>query len=322
MLIVFSKKNMGGPCVKNEVSLVKLQDYHSSLKVDISSALDLIGFKLPSLVNTIVLKVNLCYYWNASTGQTTDPAIVSALIDYLRENYGHDVVIKIAEADASAMQTKYAFPLLGYKNLAEQKKVQLLNLSADEIEEKEVTINSYKITLKVPMTLLRSDLFINMPKIKVMRATHITCAMKNLFGAIAYPRKVTYHPHLAETIVGINKILRPHVNIVDGLVALGKYPVRLSLIMAGDSTFSVDWVAAQVMGYNPSRIKFLNLAVKEKLGRPGNIIVKGERIAVFSKDFPTENNMAARIKMRLQFSLLRTYSRISGDIIPPYIDDN
>jgi uncharacterized protein (DUF362 family) len=307
--------------MKNEVSLVKIQNYDSSLKADISSALALIGLKLPSSVNIIVIKVNLCYYWNASTGQTTDPVLVGALIDYLRENYGNDVAIKIAEADASAMQTKYAFPLLGYKTLAEHKRVQLLNLSSDEVEEKAVEVNGCKLALKVPQTLLQSDLFINMPKLKVMRASHITCAMKNLFGAIAYPRKVTYHSHLAETIVGINKILKPHVNLVDGLIALGRYPVRLNLIMAGDNAFSVDWVAAKIMGYNPSRIKFINLAVREKLGIPRNIAVKGEKIESFSKDFPTENTLAARIKMRLQFSMLRTYSRISGDIIPPYIDD-
>lgn len=306
--------------MQNLVSLTKSESGAGVVR-NFDKALELIGFKSPSSVNTISIKPNLCYYWNASTGQTTDPQLVGELIDYLRETYGADVEIRVAEADASAMQTKIAFRLLGYSQLAAEKKVQLINLSEDAIEDREIRVRNEKIIIKVPKTLLNSDLFINMPKLKIMRATHITCAMKNLFGAIALPRKAIYHPFLAQTIVGVNKILKPHLNLVDGIVALGTYPVRLNLIMAGASTFAVDWVAAQIMGYNPSRIEFLKLAIKEDLGRPGDIHAVGEEIETFRKHFPTENNFVARTKMSLQFSLIRTYSRIVGDIIPPYIGD-
>ena len=304
----------------NKVSLVRIGN-DADLKKGIAEAVDLVDFKPPNSVKTIAIKVNLCYYWNSSTGQTTDPLLISALIDYLRDKCGQDVEIKIAEADASAMKTKIAFPLLGYTQLAKQKKVELCNLSEDSIEEKKVKINGHEVELKVPNTLVKSDLFVNVSKLKVMRATHISCAMKNLFGAIAFPRKVTYHPFLAETIVGINKFLKPHLNIVDGLIGLGEYPIKLNLLMAGLNAFAVDYVAAQVMGYDPSKIKFLNLAIKEFKENPKDVIAVGARIEDFRKDFPTENTMMARMKMRLQLSLLKTYSRISGDIIPPSVDD-
>jgi uncharacterized protein (DUF362 family) len=308
------------------VSLVETGANGSNLRADVARALDLIGFTFSSKVKTVIIKLNLCYYWNASTGQTTDPRFVSAVIDHLRDVYGDNIEIKLAEADASAMQTKYAFPILGYAKLAEQKRVSLLNLSEDIIEEREIQVNGSKIALKVPKALLQSDLFINMPKLKVMRATHISCAMKNLFGAIAYPRKAIYHSRLAETIVGVNKVLKPNLNLVDGLVALGRFPVKLNLIIAGTNTFAVDWTAAQIMGYKPSRIKFLKEAIKENLGNPRNIHVVGERIEKFSRDFPAENNLNARLKMGLQLSFIRGYSRITGDIIapiiiPPSIDD-
>jgi uncharacterized protein (DUF362 family) len=307
--------------LKDVVSLIKLKNNGENVKEDIRKALSLLGYKMPSSVNTITLKVNLCYYWNSSTGYTTDPVFVGSLIDYLREEYGDDVEIKIAEADASAMQTKYAFPLLGYSRLASQKGVTLFNLCEDTLEEKETEVNGHELSFLVPQTLLNSDLFINLPKLKVMRHTHITCAMKNLFGAMGFPRKVKYHPVLAEAIVGMNKFLKPHLNIVDGIVALGTVPVRLNLVMAGVSTFAVDWVAAQVMGYNPAGIKFLKLAIEERFGDPKDVHVVGERIDEFRCDFPTENTVLARAKMRLQISILRAYSKISGDIIPPGIVD-
>ncbi|MEM2146819.1 MAG: DUF362 domain-containing protein, partial [Candidatus Jordarchaeaceae archaeon] len=234
--------------------------------------------------------------------------------------YGNDVDIKIAEADASAMRTKYAFPLLDYARLAEQKKVELFNLSEDVTEERQIQVNKRKITFKIPRVLLQSDLFVNVPKLKVMRETHITCAMKNIFGCIAYPRKSIYHPFLAEAIVGINKILRPKLNIVDGLVALGRFPVKLNLLMASADTFSTDWVAAKIVGYRPSKIKFLSLANKEGIGNSREITIVGNKIEAFQKDFPKLNNFVSRVAMPIQYSLLKTYSRISGDIIPPSID--
>ena len=307
--------------MENKVSAVRADENRKNNKERISSALDLINFKPRGSVGSIAIKPNLCYYWDAATGYTTDPAIVSSIIDYLRENVGFDVKIKIVEADASAMQTKYAFPLLGYTKLAEEKKVELLNLSEDTIEEREVEVNGRRFCFKVPLTLLQSDLFINVPKMKIMRETHITCALKNIFGCIALPRKVTYHPFLEEAIVGINKILKPHLNLVDGLVALGRFPVKLGLIMAGEDPFSVDWIAAQIMGYNPPKIKFLKLAVKERLGNPEKVVICGDRIDIFRKNFPIENNTMSRVKMRLQFSLLKTYRILSGDIIPPMLED-
>jgi uncharacterized protein (DUF362 family) len=56
----------------NVVGLVKA-DASSNLKDSVSQVLDLIGFKPSASVKTVVVKPNLCYYWDASTGYTTDP---------------------------------------------------------------------------------------------------------------------------------------------------------------------------------------------------------------------------------------------------------
>jgi uncharacterized protein (DUF362 family) len=287
----------------------------------IKEALDLAGFQFPRSVKTVVIKPNLCYYWGSSTGSTTDPRVVAAVIDCVRENCGANVEIKIAEADASAMRTKYAFPVLGYLKLAEEKKVKLVNLSEDGLNEIQVSVNDKDLTFKVPQLLAKADLFINVPKLKVMRATTITCAMKNIFGCIGLPRKVMYHSILDEAIVGINKILRPHLTIVDGIIALGQHPIRLDLIMAGVDPFSVDWVASELMGYNPSKIRFLKIAIKEKIGKPSGIATKGENPADFRKIFPKPGISSSKYWWSVQFSLLKLYKKLSGDIIPPALEE-
>jgi uncharacterized protein (DUF362 family) len=307
---------MGSP-----VSLVKVNGQPQGLKGSILEALNLIDFKFDAMVKSVVIKPNLCYYWGPSTGYTTDPQIVAAIIDLVREAYGEQVDIKVAEADASAMRTKYAFPALGYSKLAANKKVGLLNLSEDELVETPLLVNGQALSFKVPQSLLKADLFINVPKLKVMRATKITCAMKNLFGCIGLPRKVKYHSHLEEAIVGMNKILRPHLTIVDGIVALGAHPVRLDLIMASKDPFSADWIASEIMGYKPSKVKFLKLAIQEKIGDPKGITNRGENLTQFQKVFPRPNLSSSKHWWKIQFLMMKAYQKLSGDIIPPALEE-
>jgi uncharacterized protein (DUF362 family) len=130
----------------NPVSLVKVNE-SNALNSEILKALDLINFNFPAQVNTVIIKPNLCYYWNSSTGNTTDPQVVAAIIDVVREKCGQDINIKVAEAAASAMRTKYAFPVLGYSKMADEKKVELFNLCNDELQETAITINKQSLNL-------------------------------------------------------------------------------------------------------------------------------------------------------------------------------
>jgi uncharacterized protein (DUF362 family) len=305
----------------NVVSLFRTQFSSENIKDSISKGIKSVNFDLVSPIKLVAIKPNLCYYWDSATGQTTDTRVVSGIIDFVREKYGEDVDIKVVEADASAMRTKYAFKCLGYEKLSKEKKIELLNLSNDVLIEKVVSVGKHELSFQVPQILLSSDLFINVPKLKYMRETKITCAMKNIFGCIGYARKAKYHPILNEAIVGINKILRPHLTVVDGLVALGRFPVKLGLIMTGVDTFSVDWIASRVMGYKPSSVKFLKIAMKEKIGDPRGLVTCGERVEDFAQSFPKQGFMPKKYLWAFQLSLLKAYQKLSGDIIPPALED-
>jgi len=305
----------------NIVSLVSVKNSTADIKRAILEALKLAEFKFPKAARSVAIKPNLAYYWDAATGYTTDPRVVAAIIDIIREKCGEDVDIKVVEADASAMRTKYAFKVLGYEKLAEEKKVELFNLSKGVLDEKTVQVDKREITFKVPRLLLDSDLFIDVPKLKLMRIVKITCAMKNIFGCIGKPRKIVYHPILNETIVGINKVLKPHLTIVDGLIAAGRFPIKLNLIMASVDPFSIDWVASQIMGFKPSRIKFLKIAIEEKVGDLEGVNTRGENIEEFAKIFPKEGFISTSSLWSIEFWLLKTYQKIVGDIIPPMFEE-
>ncbi len=296
----------------SNVCLLKAPNQHD-LKNTVSSSINLLGYKFDKSIKTIIIKPNLCYYWSSASGYTTDVRVVEAIIDVVREQCSQDVNIKIAEADATAMKTRHAFPMLGYTQLAEKKQVELFNLCEGEKVKKDVTVNGINLSFEVSNLLLEADLFINVPKLKTMPEVAITCAYKNLFGAMAHVRKADYHVHLNESIVAINKILKPHLTIVDGLFALCHRPMKLDLILAGTDTFAVDWVAAQLLGYDPSKVKFLSVARKENMGNPADLKVSGLTIEEVIRTIPNKNSFADQFLKSAEKNVLKMYSKIIGE---------
>lgn len=285
-------------------------------------AVDLLDFNFNNKTEKVVIKPNLCYYWDYSTGETTDPRVVSALIDYIRNQVGKDVNISIAEADASAMETKYSFKILGYEKLSQAKDVKLVNLCDGNIINEKVKVRDKEFTLPINKLLLEADLVINVPKLRTHNFAGITCAMKNMFGAIAKPRKYVYHKMLSDAIVGINKIVRSDIIVVDGIIARGSSPKKLGVILAGDNPLATDFVAAEIMGFNPKQIQHLSIAEREQIGNVNNIdlIEDYVKIKEVKNDFPSYNHFLHRFSWKIQLKMLKIYAAIVGDVIPPVLE--
>ena len=293
----------------------------SDIRDAVSRAFDLLNYNFPEKVETVVIKANLCYYWDYSTGETTDPRVVAAIIDYIRAKFGDYVDISVAEADATAMKTRHCFKILGYDRLCQAKKVNLVNLSDGDIVEKETVVDNKSVTLPVNKILLESDLVINVPKMKAHNLVGMTCSLKNLFGAISKPRKFSYHPNLHATIVGINKLVKSDICIVDGLIVHGKHSKKLGVILAGDDALATDFVVAKIMGFNPRSVGHLKLAAKEKIGDVNNIDVIEDTISLeeATKLFPHSSFLMHKISWGLQLRLLDVYFKLSGDVSPPFL---
>jgi uncharacterized protein (DUF362 family) len=228
----------------------------------------------------------MCYYWDYSTGQTTDPKFVAALIDVLREQISPNLNISIVESDASAMRCRYAFKMLGYEKLASNYKVNLLNLSEDPYETVHVTAGKYSFKIMVPKTIQETDLKINVPKIKyAMEPIKLTCALKNIFGCNPYPKKFKYHSKLGEAIVAINKVMKFNLHIIDGIVVSGIQPRRLGLVMVSTDPVAIDTAAAKIASVNPKTIKYIQLAQREDLGNTTFIPI-GEPLEYFKSLYP------------------------------------
>jgi uncharacterized protein (DUF362 family) len=267
------------------VSFVRVQKKGHSMKQGILEALELINYVFPREARSILIKPNLCYYWDYSTGQTTDPEFVAALITIIRERISANVDISVAESDASAMKCRHAFRILGYEKMAEKYDVKLVNLSEDKTEKVEVSTNGQHFEFMVPKTILGADLRINVPKIKYMVRTEISCALKNIFGCNSNPNKSRYHSRLDETIVALNKIMKFDLTILDGIIVVGSKPRRLDLVMASEDPVAFDSAAARIAGLNPNSVKHIALASKEGLGSI-SFVPKGVDFKLFVQSWP------------------------------------
>jgi uncharacterized protein (DUF362 family) len=249
------------------VSFVRIQNYnYDALKEAIKSSLDLIHFNFDRNANKIVIKPNMCYYYHPSTGEVTDPRFVSALIDVFRESFAEDSEIFVVESDASAMKCKQAFSMLEYDKMAKEKGVKLVNLSLEKSRVVDVEVDHSQFKFHIAELFYEADLVVNVPKMKYMNDIKITCALKNMFGCNAYQRKFIYHKALNEAVVGINKLIRTDLVVVDGLIVSGEYTKRLNLVMSSEDPVAVDAAASELMGIAPRSVRQVVLASREGIG--------------------------------------------------------
>jgi len=269
------------------VSFVKIpKNAEKPLKQAISQSLRLIDYSFDKNVRKIVIKPNLCYYWDCSTGQTTEPKFVSELIDLLREQIAPDVDISIIESDASAMRCKYAFRMLGFERLAQEKNVKLVNLSEVESDSFDLPCNGNSYNFLVPRIIRDADLRINIAHIKyTVDPVKLTCALKNIYGCNPYPKKFKYHKDLGNVIVALNKAMKFDLCLIDNNIASGIQPRKMGLVMASRDPVAMDVAAAKIAWLNPAKIEYFRVAEREGVGKR-TFIARGEPLDYFRAQYP------------------------------------
>lgn len=220
----------------------------------------------------IAIKLNVCSIKVPETGATSHPAVVEALLRVLREKCGQNTEINLVESDATFNRdATVAFKLLGYKSLAEKYGANCVNLSKDAVVEKE--IDGYLLKkVNVPQTLVDSDFFISVPKLKTHHVEKITCGLKNQFGCHRVKYKKQFHDRLDEAIVDANLFSKPDFVIVDGILGMGAAGTffgltkRFNLLIASDDLVAADCVCAKILGFNPYFVGHIRKAANKQLG--------------------------------------------------------
>jgi uncharacterized protein (DUF362 family) len=115
-------------------------------------------------------------------------------------------------------------------------------------------------------------------------------------------------------LVALSRVVRPHVGVVDGFVAMHREgprhgtPIRLGTVVAGTDAVAVDAVAAAMMGFDPMAIGYLRLAHAAGLGVAdlARIEVVGDPIATVRRRCVPHSN----------YAIQRFAGRSSGSVAP------
>jgi uncharacterized protein (DUF362 family) len=229
----------------------------------------------PNLIprgSRVLIKPNLTAEENLwERGILTGPVFMQALVEEVQKARPEEVII--AEAIALGLNTKKAFAANGYEEIARATGARLLDLYDGEFEEIKTPAGGLLKSVRVSREVLRADFFINAPVLKTHFASTLSAAMKNLKGTTTYDEKKRFHYlGLNKAFTELNAVLKPHLNVVDGLIAMegdgpiAGTPVGLNMLMAGTDAVAVDTIAARIMGIDPTEVLSLCLAQGMGLG--------------------------------------------------------
>ena len=148
--------------------------------------------------------------------------------------------------------------------------------------------------LEVARDLLEADLVINLPKLKTHQMMGLTCAVKNMFGAVVGLRKPQLHLKagsdkalFALMLLELCEQLKPALTIVDAVTGMegdgpgSGDPVQIGALLAGTEPLAIDTVAAALVGMDNDQVWTQRLALSS--GRRGarleEISILGARLS-------------------------------------------
>ena len=230
-----------------------------------TSALDIIRSQ-----DMVVLKPNLVVSRQEWRGVNTDPRIIEALVEVLKQHG----VSRITIADGSGMgyNATKAFAVCGYKEMAKRYGLKLVDLERDRFVKRPVQADGPFRSLEIARTVLDCDVLINVPVMKAHSMTRVTCSLKNLKGVMPRSLKTRFHGvDLSRAITQLNSILKPDFHLVDGIQGdlsseTGRSPVMMERLLLGTNPVEVDSVVADMLGYAPRSIRHIAYSADAGLG--------------------------------------------------------
>ena len=219
----------------------------------------------------IVIKPNLI---NASPPPVTTPlACCRALIEYICSVSQAEIILAEGCGDPD-MSTSTVFERLGYRQLAEETGVHLLDLNTAELVRLRNANCPFLPEIYLPRIALESYL-ISVPVLKAHSLAGITGTLKNMIG-LAPPshyagrkgswKKAALHAQVHQAIVDINTYRSPDLSLMDASVGMAEYHLGgptvdppLGKLMAGLDPWAVDREAAELLGLDWQDIEHLRV---------------------------------------------------------------
>jgi uncharacterized protein (DUF362 family) len=248
---------------KQSVSIVRYGENNEAIK----NALELCnGLKGLKTIDKVLIKPNIVLASRRKKiplyGVVTTTKVIEDIIILLREYGCKDITIGEGSPFHKELElsTINGFKSTGLVRVAEKYGVKLVDFN--ESEFRSVDLGPTKI--KLARESLENDFLINVPVLKTHRQTTVSLNLKNLKGCLKQSSKMKFHKTgLDEMIARLNTVLKPKLNVIDGIYCLERGPsssgraYRNNLIIASRDAFSGDIVGAACMGIDPLTVEYL-----------------------------------------------------------------
>lgn len=235
----------------------------------------------------VLLKPNLVEPNRRVPHMTTHPAMVIAAAEVFR---GWGAQVTVGEAPGHLRDTEVALVESGLSEALSGERIPFADLNYEEVGWRRNRGRFSRLPgIFFPRTVLEADLIVSMPKMKTHHWVGVTCATKNLYGILpgikyGWPKNVLHHNGIPQTVADIAASAPRTIAIVDGIDCMeGDGPIlgslkHMGLVLIGAALPAVDATAARIMGLEPSRIEYLQLAAR-RLGstNESRIEQRGER---------------------------------------------
>jgi len=259
--------------------------------------------------DSVLIKPNLHAPQDWTTGGTTPPALVAALIEWARSKGASRILV----ADSPFMgnpRPEETFTLTGMAQAVEEAGAEWTVLTRHGYKLFRGVSPHLPAELGISRLVFEFDKLINVAIMKTHIDCLVTLGMKNLKGCIRNEDKAAFHQtaDINRALVALNRILRPHLTLVDGTVGMegiGPHagtPPHFGHIFASLDTPAVDLVAASAMGVELDEARTLKYAREEGMLTPDAIRAVGEDVADIRRRFerPYEAMMRELPGLRLQ----------------------
>ena len=271
----------------------------------------------------VLIKPNVLRMSNAEEHIVTHPALLRAVVEKVEEMSPAAIVVGDNPGMTSYGDNEKSFEKTGlmdaakgyYKNIGST--MEKLAFHPDLMPD-----------VGISKEVLDADIVISLPKFKTHGLTVMSGAIKNSYGILPGAQKARLHQaagtpaRFHEVIVDVFRLRVPDLFIMDAVVGMeGNGPAspdlrEIGLILAADNAVALDGVVARMMGLEPDRLRFLQMAKRQGLGEYDSQLIKieGEMRVLPNFKLPPLGGEAVATDPGIQeFIKIRTHVRPQAD---------
>jgi len=256
-----------------KVSILSVDHYElSGMRLALLRLLEPLGgisaFVRPG--DRVLLKPNMLAAKEPDKAVTTHPALVQVVAEIVRNSGG---IVLIGDSPGIGSFSRVA-DKSGILTAARESGAALVEFRDSIDLQGSGTFRS----ISIARAYYEADKIINLPKLKTHEMMTMTCAVKNLFGAVIGTEKAGWHLKagssrklFARLLLEIYLLKKPTLNIVDAIVAMegngpgSGDPVKRSLLIAGVNPVAVDVIAGELAGIPADMLPIEQEAAEMKL---------------------------------------------------------